>query len=151
MSDWDLFAWPNPNGALVCQAQAFYIYRDRAQYLDSYEEEITPNVLAQCIQPTASRVVKCPWWWPYEEDGSSSPVLPYGSRLLNVRYYVHRDGVWNVVPWADGQKLVGRRDTWDSLLSPASYTGRARFAWAAKHGVIPRGARVTIAPVKRSA
>jgi hypothetical protein len=139
------FFW-NPNGPLICQAQVFYVYRDRAQYLDSWEEELPPQALASCVAPQPKTIarLRCPNWWPYpgEEDGASYPQLPPGSRVINIRYYVERNGVWNVVPWADGQRFIGDRGSWDSLLSPASYVGKPRSAWANKHGIVPRGARV---------
>lgn len=138
------------DGPLVCQAQVFYVYRERAQYLDSWEEEITPQVLANCVapQPKAPVRLRCPDWWPWpgEEDGASYPQLPAGSRVINIRYYVNRDGAWNVVPWYDGLRFIGNRNSWDSLLSPASYTGKPRSVWAPKHGIVPRGSRVIINP-----
>lgn len=149
MNPWDLL-W-NTNGPLTCQAQAFFVYRDRAQYLDSFEQEIAPNVLAQCVTPRRGNGVFCPDWWPVQGDdyGSSVPELPPNSRLLNVRYYVFRDGSWNVVPWANGQTFVGDRGSWDSLLTPTSYRGQPVSPWASKHGVVPRGSRLVIKPAAR--
>jgi hypothetical protein len=151
MNPWDLL-W-NPNGPLTCQAQVFYAYRDRAQYQDSYEQEITPNMLAQCVTFRRGAGVFCPEWWavPGDDYPASDPQLPPGARLLNVRYYVYRNMAWHVVPWAEGQKFVGDRGSWDSLLTPANYTGRPVSQWASKHGIVPRGSRLIIRSPIRSA
>lgn len=147
---WD-WLWSNPRQKLLCQSQAFYIHNQRAQYLDSYEEELFPEALAQCIEPKKGAGLGCPWWWPSADGGESEPQLPPGSLLLNVRYYVFRGGGWEVVPWAKGQTFVGSRTSFDALLDPASYRGKPASAWADKHGIIARGTRVVIRqPVRRA-
>lgn len=146
-ADW----WSNPREKLLCQAQAFYIHNQRAQYLDSDEADLFPEALAQCIAPQKGFGLACPWWWPSDDGGEDEPVLPPGSLLLNVRYYVFRNGGWNVVPWARGQTFVGSRTSFDSLLDPANYRGQPASAWANKHGVIARGTRVIIRqPMRRA-
>jgi hypothetical protein len=151
VSDW--FDWwtnpSTPSEKRNCMAQAMYVFRDRVYYLNILEEELIPSQLAECV--SSPELKGCRAWW--QDDHTYPQIAPSpSSRILNVRYYVEQgnSGIWDVVPWAMGQRFTGNRNSWSALLNAGSYTGRPTYSWAAKHGKIPQGTKVAIRPAQRN-
>ena len=145
---WWLFYGPEK---LWCMAQALYTNNYRVYYLNSKMVELEAQDVANCVhynectRYSSLRNCRIPW---YGANPECAPLLPSGSEILNVKYFVWRKGRWLTLPPGtyrkpgDSARQGNDWDSFDELLDPRNYEYYPESSWAANHGKIPNGARL---------